>query len=322
MRTGEWTAESPRPRVNPARRRQSTRPPAAGRIRTLLVRALHALDHPAVRRALGRWNRRRPFLDTLFVLYAADERFSRAYPPLAGRPERPWSPRTIGLFEQAGRWGLVLGVPNTEGDLRAASSRPDLVSLFERVHAVREDLGAVEVCWAGALPEILRAHRITLESQEAGNTVRLVHRAERVVRSRCRLDPAAPLVLVGGKRAVKYRLQRALGGRPIVYLDPGDAVRATSWPDSPALILNLAPGPALRSLVPHIRAGHVILNTAYPDPPSDVVRRLTARGCRLFHLAGVRGRAWPSFPGPYAGAVPCCAAIRPSEAEVVLRRMT
>lgn len=322
MRTGEWTAESPQPRVKPAWRRRSTRPPAAGRVRASFVRALHGLDHPAVRCVIGRWNRRRPFLDTLFVLYSADERFSRAYAPLDGRPERLREPRTIGVYEQAGRWGLVLGVPNTEGDLRAASNRPHLVSIFERVHAVREELGAVEVCWAGALPEILRAHRITLESHEAGNTVRLVHRAERVVRSRCRLDPAAPLVLVGGEGAVKRRLQRVLGGRPVVYLDPLEAPRAASWPDGPALILNMAPGPALRALVPHIRAGHVILNTGYPDPPLDVVRRLAARGCRLFHLAGVRGRAWPPFPGSYAGAVPCCAAIRPSEAEVVLRRLS
>jgi hypothetical protein len=47
-------------------------------------------------------------------------------------------------------------------------------------------------------------------------------------------------------------------------------------------------------------------------------------GASCYHIAGVQGRAWPSFPDSYRGAVPCCASTSVDnwdESDVVLRRV-
>jgi len=31
-------------------------------------------------------------------------------------------------------------------------------------------------------------------------------------------------------------------------------------------------------------------------------------GVRIFHIAGVVGKAFPDFPAGYTGSIPCCAA--------------
>ena len=72
------------------------------------------------------------------------------------------------------------------------------------------------------------------------------------------------------------------------------------------ILIDVARKGALEKIIPQLWEGVVLLNETYPAPRAKVIRDLGEIGVPVFHLAGVKGFAFPEFPGAYSGGIPCC----------------
>lgn len=91
-------------------------------------------------------------------------------------------------------------------------------------------------------------------------------------------------------------------------------------------VLNLTKKGALSEYIPYFWPGVVVLNEVYPEPVKAEVAAIRAKGACCYHIAGVKGRAWPAFPRGYQGGIPCCASFLPEKEgdgsfEVIVRKM-
>jgi hypothetical protein len=68
------------------------------------------------------------------------------------------------------------------------------------------------------------------------------------------------------------------------------------------------------------------INEVCPEPIRAEVEVLRAKGVACYHIAGIKAKAWPSFPRGYQGGIPCCASFLPEKKsdgafEVIVREM-
>ena len=179
------------------------------------------------------------------------------------------------------------------------------------------------------LPSKLHAEGIVVNQSERSAAVEAVLRAEEMVRRSERLAASAPVIVLGANGFVGERLISRLAGRNIYAIDVGpagvDSANRQSWPaqlsGQRALLINVARSETLAAYLDLLWGSLVILNEVYPEPKPHILEKLAAMNCRCYHLAGAVGTAYPSFPWPYVGAIPCCAAQIDRETALIIRRL-
>lgn len=298
-----------------------------GHLRKILVLVVNVLfNHNVVFSIVGVINRRWNFLSSVFVMYPATEDYTSAYLYQRHWLVTKWSPCVCGIFRQEGKWGLILGITSTEEDFCHPGNTGNLQTLVERVERVRRLTCASQKTFAGILPGILFKKRLIRETVETEITVEAMVKAEKYVRDNEGCDENTPLIILGGNGFVGRRLIKSLNGREVYCVDStnGETNRA-SWPfhlkEGRAIMINISGSHALSGYTSMFWPGLVLLNEVYPAPGEDELKPITEKGCSAYHVVGIEGKAYPSFPHAYNGGIPCCAARISEDMQVIVKKL-
>ncbi|SDR62467.1 hypothetical protein SAMN05519103_07961 [Rhizobiales bacterium GAS113] len=294
-----------------------------------LIASFLLVSNRIVLAAIGALNGRLSFIKTVFLVYPGSEDVVSKYCYAALQDWACWRPTLIGAYHQNGSWGLMFGIAGTEDAFDRHESADHLKGLQARMEAIRTTLRARELRLAGVLPSRLSAEGAPISELEAGAAVAALAKAELMVRSVEQIDETAPVIVLGANGFVGQRLATRLAHRNIHRVDIGP-LGATfpnrdAWPAQltgrRALLINVARTQTLAAYVDLLWSSLVVLNEAYPAPDQHVLQKLSALNCSCYHLAGAVGDAYPDFPWPYAGAIPCCAAQVDDGTALVVRRL-
>jgi hypothetical protein len=278
---------------------------------------------------LGILNSRTLSINTIFLVYPGSPDLYHGPSHHLAWKYASWRPTLIGCFRHAGSWGLTFAIASTESEIKQPANAVLLTGVCAQMYQIMRVVRAREVRFAGIIPSILAARGASISKSERASAVAAVLRAEAFVRSQEKIDEAAPVILLGANGFVGRELAPRLAQRNVYAVDVssagGDLPNWHSWPahlrSNKALLINVTRASTLELYVEMLWAGLVILNEAYPAPSRHILRKLSDLNCKLYHIAGAAGDAYPSFPGPYAGAIPCCAANITGETELVVRRL-
>jgi len=266
-------------------------------------------------------------LITVFLEYPATQYYVSAltFPSYAIRAR--WQPRFAGIYSPApGKWGLVLAVSSLEADLVNPRNADRLQGVLEIVEEIKNRVGAQHTSLAGILPSILHERNLYRSGNKRNQIVEIVEQAIYETVEKAGLQPDDPVILLGGAgyigATVHTRLQKSCR-HPVVSIDTktseshSQMVRQLEhYRNQPVLLVNVARNKVLDLFFPRLWSQLVILNEVFPAADRSMRTKLAAKGIAYYHLAGIRGFAIPKFAGPYAGAVPCCAAILEKSAQV------
>lgn len=272
---------------------------------------------------VGLLNRRLFRLEAVFFCYAGSERYARHYCYAWSESWLRAVPTLIGVYRVGRAWGLAFASPATADELVGRDTAL-LDSVLSRLGTISRLVRATHIRLAGVIPGHL--HRIghPLGATEIGDVVaNAVFDATCRTLPECGLPDSTPVVVLGGGGFVGQRvvghLQRA--GLPHVVVDParGRSAIPQQLERERVLVLDMSRPGGLRVHVERIPPGSVVLSEVFPEPDRADVLRLKRMNCRVLHIAGVGARVYPSLPGSYAGAVPCCAILDDGVAGLVIR---
>lgn len=276
-------------------------------------------------RLIGWLNRRYGWIDSVFLMYPASARYLQAYCPPAIARYCAWRPVWVGVGRQdGGRWMLMFAVPNVEKELLQPKHHAQLQTLATRMQRIQQWVGAQQHSFAGVLPSVLAARAIREEAPERAVTVMAVEAAVTQLIAEQGLAAQMRVIVLGGAGFIGLPVVERLRalGHQVAVVDPQ---ASTTWPENwaglPTILLNISRKNAIYQYIEKTWPKMILLNEVYPAPSARAVGLLAARGVPSFHLVGVAGRAWPSFPDSYHGAIPCCAGQANIAPMVVLRRL-
>lgn len=311
----------------------SVAPPQPHRIRTPVVTHVRRiailllnffLNRPQFFQIIGWINCRWRFLDTVFVAYPASVTYALSYVYPRYLHLMRWKPWLAGVLWQNGRCGLMFVIASTEADFRCPGNREQLHQLVEAMEAIRGGLGASQKTFAGILPGILFANRLVQETPEISVTIEAVIQAEAQVRAAEGYDDQTPVIILGAQGFLGRRLAARLSERELYGVDIA-AQGESLWPDHlrgrKAIVINVTRNTVLCDYVGRFWSDLVLLNEVYPEPSQAEITELTAIGSRAYHVVGVSGQAYPSFPKAYAGGIPCCAGRLDEGLRAIIRRL-
>jgi hypothetical protein len=283
------------------------------------------INHDWVFGLIGLLNRRLGIIESVFLVYPAAKEFGLwfAYPFRLRRNQ--WDPWPTGLLFQNGRLIAMFAISANNERCASQDNIGKLVQVAERMERLRQLLGAKRKTFAGILPGVLLCRRIIREAPEADLTAAAVLQAVEEVRAKESLAADAPIVVLGGKGFIGRRVMKGLDKSTALSIDLTDGQSNKDWPkslnDRRIIVLNIASKDSIAGYFDAICPGTVLVNEAYPGPGPDVLKKLSEKGCRCYHIVGVEAGAFPSFPFEYQDAIPCCAAWFSTEMKVVVRRL-
>ena len=282
------------------------------------------LNHDLVFKGIGLVNARFGVVESVFLVYPANDHYALAYSYRPRMERIRWRPWPAGLLFQDGRLTIMLGVSSHDQHFRDPDHAGDLHEMVQRVEHVRRLVGARQKTFAGILPGVLAHEGIVADPPEGDITATVVVQAIKTLTSGFAEAPA--IIVLGGCGFVGSRIVDQLRDTHEPDLHVVDAADpATQWPahlhGQPALVVNVATRHALPDLLDRLWPGMVILNEVYPEPTPDLIAALTDMNVAVHHVVGVEAKAYPPFPAAYAGAIPCCAAWPSPTATVVTRHL-
>lgn len=294
---------------------------ARSHVRRSAVELVNAvLNHDPVLSAIGTMNRRIGIIESVFLVYPANERYglSYAYPRRLARNR--WRPWPTGLLLQNGKVTVMVAVSSHDLHYWDEAHHESLVQLAQRMEQLRLMLGARQKSFAGILPGVLASRGILEDGPEGDVTARLVAQA---IRDICGPQDL-PIVILGSRGYIGRRLVTILAGEMDVHpVDTRDEL--DYWPHHltgrPALLVNVANRGAIAANMHRLWPGLTILNEVYPEPERETLRTLSEMSIQCHHVVGVKAKAFPAFPSAYRGAIPCCAAWPSEEASIVTRAL-
>lgn len=281
------------------------------------------LGNSCVYRLIGFWNKvvlHQP-IKTVFLLYPANEKYIQAYVYSWYARKYKWSPALLGFFKQNNGWGLTFGISATEKDFRNDANREQIRILEHSMENIRRMIGARQKSFAGILPGLLVSRGIVDDPVESRTTAKAVLQAIRIARDREKFGENIDVIILGASGFVGSLIVEALtdtGYRGAVHcVDIWNSHEFKALCDrlrgKPAILLNATKRGALREYIPLLWPEVVMLNEVYPEPSPEELNLLRGLGVHCYHIVGVEGKAWPSFPRAYAGGIPCCASFLPEE---------
>jgi hypothetical protein len=297
------------------------------RIAVLLLSC--CLGNPLALALVGLFNRPTGRIRTVFLLYPASKGYAQTYVYnwFAGRIR--FNPALVGIYRQNGCFGLVFGISATERDFLSPANDRALRHLHARMERLRRLTGARQTAFAGILPGLLASRGMVSASPEQDPTVSAVRMAVTALARKTGMAPDTPIIVLGARGFVGRKLLAAMAGYEgeLVPIDLRNrqefAATAARLHGSATILLNVSTRGALREYAPLLWPEAVVLNEVYPEPGREELRLLAEAGVQCWHIAGVRGAAWPPFPRAYRAGIPCCASWLPEgegEYEVIIER--
>ncbi len=272
---------------------------------------------------VGLLNKKLGWISSVFLVYPANEDYTLAYTYRRRARKIKWKPWLVGIFWQEGKFGVKFAISACNRDFRDPDNKESLRAVVQRMEKLRNLFAAERKTFAGTLPGVLFSMRMIKETHEAEVTVDVVVRAIEQVRTFEYLPDDVPYIVLGGRgyigRRVVAALQGLKGSGNVYCVDIANDAR---WPEQlrgkRAILVNIALSSALDGYIDRLWPGLVILNEVYPEPSEETERLIKTRGCECYHIVGVEGGAFPSFPHGYHGGIPCCAAWPSEEVEAML----
>ncbi len=218
----------------------------------------------------------------------------------------------------------MFAIPNVEKEFFHAQHQTQLQGLAARMQRIEQLVGARQSSFAGVLPSVMAARQIRHDAPERVVTVAAVEAAVEQLIEKLRLPLYLRIIVLGGAGFIGAPVVEHLKalGHQVVVVDPQ---ASTTWPQewegSPTILLNISRKNAIYQYIEKTWSSMILLNEVYPAPSAKAIRLLEQRGVKSFHIVGVAGRAWPSFPDSYEGAIPCCAGQAHLTPQVIVRRL-
>jgi hypothetical protein len=301
-------------------------------IRQIAILALNLLiGHDMLLWLIGRLNRRIRTLRVIFVAYPVTPEYADAYCYRWVQRRCRWSPWLAGLYRQNGVVGLMAVISSSDDDFYHPAdpnhNRQHLEALVERAERFRQLLCAEQTSFAGILPGLLQARGIRVDGPEIEVTVEAVIQAEAKLRAEINYPDDTPLILLGGKGFIGRRLAERLAHRETYVVDvlPGRRINDETWPfhlqRKAAILINVTKKAVISEYMRLFWKELILLNEVYPEPSEEEIAFLSAIGVQVYHIVGVKAWAIPAFPRAYAGGIPCCAAWKAPDMEVLLSRL-
>jgi hypothetical protein len=266
-------------------------------------------------------------IKSIFMLYPANEKYTKAYVYLWYARSMKWKPRLVGLLKQNEKWGFIFGISATEEDFINPENISNLKKVEARLERIRKLVGADQKTFAGILPGIFFSKRIVTNPVEREVTVKAVLQALGKIKSAENLPVDMPNIVLGGEGFIGSAL-RGAGNDNFFSLDIGEEERFLALSEKlkgkPVILLNITRKGALHSYIPYLWPEVVVVNEVYPEPSEKELAEIEARGAVCYHIIGVKGKAWPGFPRGYAGGIPCCASFWPQDGrgyDVLIKKM-
>ena len=245
----------------------------------------------------------------MFLAYPANDNYALAYVYPSRLSKVQWNPWPVGLLWQNGKLAIMFVISASNNDFRKEENIGNLRHVAGRMEWYRQTLHVKRKTFAGILPGVLFGRRIIRDTHEADTTVKAIELAIRRVRVEEKLSVDAPIIVLGGRGFIG---RKVFANLPAENLYCVDTANGCEWPahlhGHKTLLVNITDNGALDEYVPKLWSGIVVLNEVYPEPKSATIQRLKQLGCVCYHIQGVEGRAFPSFPHAYHGAIPCCSA--------------
>lgn len=284
------------------------------------------INHDLLFWLIGVINRRINLIESVFLVYPANEKYALAYVYQFRLPKVMWNPRPCGLLWQNGKLTLMFCISAANGQFTSQQNLEKLHCVAERMEKVRRLFGAKRKTFAGILPGILYAKRIIQEAPEADLTATAVVQAIESIMTKESLKAETPIIILGGKGFIGRRVIKLLDKSEVYGIDLPIGHKQDSWPDhlrdKRVIVVNITLNNAFKDYLDVIWPGTVVINEVYPEPTPDILERLRDKNCSCYHVVGVSAFALPSFPEAYHGAIPCCAAWPSPQLEVVVRKIT
>ena len=283
------------------------------------------LNHDWVFFLIGLINKKLEFIESVFLVYPANDEYGLAYAYRSRLRRNKWIPWLVGFFWQNGKIGVKFAISASNGQFSDPANKDNLSRLVERMERLRKLFCAKHKNFAGILPGVLFMKRLVRETPEADVTVEIVKQVIEKVKSLEGLSGDTPVVILGGRGFI---------GRKVVASLPDDIVHSVDiagnngqdrWPSylwgKPVLLVNISLNSALGQYVPLMWPEMVVVNEVYPEPSDDLAKQLKIIGCHCYHVVGVKAGAVPSFPGGYQGGIPCCAAWQSKDMKALFKRI-
>lgn len=233
------------------------------------------------------------------------------------------NPLIVGAYFQNFRIGLILAAYVQESYFR--NNKEYLTLIQSKIERTRRLVGAEIVHFSGVLPSEMNRFSMIDQGyfkERCELVAEIVIDAERAVREKESIFEVCPVLLLGGKgnigSAIKEKFMTE--GRE-VYIVDRDENFPQSLRDKRAILIDVSRKGVLESRIDQLWSNLTILNESYPEPQSDVVNILNAKGINVYHVAGVKAKVFPPFPYAYAGGIPCCAAIREENVKSLVKKL-
>lgn len=269
---------------------------------------------------------------SVFLLYPAHEKYTQAYTYLWYARRYKWQPILLSIFRQNKKWGLTFAISATERDFYESKNRDQLRSLIIKMESLRQRIGADQKTFAGILPGLFVSREIMegSESPEKRTTIRAIQQALEYVKQTEGLSKETPVIILGGAGFIGKAFAETDQSNNYYPLDINSREYFIGLVEKffgrPLILLNLTKKGALSEYIPYLRPGAIVLNEVYPEPSKTEVAAIKAKGASCYHISGVKGKAWPSFPRGYEGGIPCCASFLPDReeggsCEIIVRKL-
>lgn len=272
---------------------------------------------------IGRLNSRIKLIESVFLVYPADDAYAYAYVYEHRLKKVVWNPWFAGLLLQNGKITLMFCISANNKGFEASCEHSNLVRVHDRMEHLRILFQAKRKTFAGILPGVLFAKRILREVPEADVTAQAVVQSVDAIIIKDQIHREIPIIVLGGKGFIGRRVVKLLQkrNRTIISVDKEDA-----WPThlegQSIIVINITRRNALDSYTSVMWPGTIVINEVYPEPSAETLAELARRGIVCHHIVGVKALALPSFPNAYAGAIPCCAAWPADKMRAVTANLT
>lgn len=269
---------------------------------------------------LGSINKRTKVIKTIFLAYPANDKFAKEYVFESILEETRWSPWVTGFFIQNGKVGINFAISSTEIDFREEVNLDQLRELWLKMNHLRNLLDAEQMTFAGILPGIFYKKNIIHKLPiELDNTVNAVRDVVLSITNELNLSiKDTPIIVLGGKGFVGNKFIDVMNESAVYCIDIRDE-NSYNIQDimqkhkNEIIVLNVANQKALEENLIYFDERVIIINEVYPEPDSEISQKITNKGSLLFHVVGVEGKAFPSFPKAYKNGIPCCASWNSSK---------
>jgi len=294
--------------------------------RSIIVILNLLLNHDWVFGLIGMVNKRVKLINSVFLMYPANDEYAMAYVFRSRLPKVEWNPWPVGLFYQNGKFGVKFVISANNGQYRDPDNDQNMRHVVARMEYIRQLFCAERKTFAGILPGVLYFKRMIRETHEVEVTVKAVLQAIERVRTDEGLPSDTPIIVLGGRGFIGRKVVVALPKESVYSVDIAGGNGRDDWPThlkgQRVLLVNIALNSALDGYLDMLWPEMILLNEVYPEPSAETSHRLHKLGCHCYHIMGVKAAAFPLFPLAYRGGIPCCAAWPSQKMEVRLLRIT